>query len=242
MLNKKHTTNIVILSLLILLFTGCKPDAKEQAKTTEKSALSDTEDFVLEVNKIDSTQFPASVKYEGFIKNAVRWKDKSGDNIVITTETGIYTSKKFKHEAEDSSDAELFAYHYILSNNEAKQTWKVYDYISDCPVDIVASFVKNTFKVTDLDNNGIAEVWLMYKTVCHGDVSPSNMKIIMYEGNNKFAMRGENKVQVGSDENDKKSFLGGEYKMDENFKKAPKAFKDYAQKLWNDNIIENWEN
>ena len=84
----------------------------------------------------------------------------------------------------------------IFQNNQVIQTWKVYDYIDDCPVDIVASFVKNTFKITDLDNNGVAEIWLMYKTVCHGDVSPSEMKIIMYQGNQKFAMRGENKVQT----------------------------------------------
>jgi hypothetical protein len=225
-----------------LMCRASKPEKKEAPEVLENTESNVSKNEALVVNKIDSTQFPKTIKYEGFIKNAVRWKDKLGDNIVITTETGIYTSKKFKHEAEDSSDAELFAYHYIISNNEVKQTWKVYDYISDCPVDIVASFVKNTFKVTDLDNNGIAEVWLMYKTVCHGDVSPSNMKIIMYEGNNKYAMRGENKVQVGSDENDKKSFIGGEFKMDENFKKAPKTFKDYAESLWNDNLMENWEN
>lgn len=88
----------------------------------------------------------------------------------------------------------LFAYHYIISGNKANQTWKVYDYISDCPVEIAAYFVKNTFNVTDLNKNGIAEVLLMYKTTCHGDVSPLQMKVIMYEGKEKYAMSGENKV------------------------------------------------
>ncbi|WP_294956751.1 M949_RS01915 family surface polysaccharide biosynthesis protein [uncultured Flavobacterium sp.] len=233
---------ITILLLFITLFSNCKPEKKDEATTVvsnEKPSME--EPFVLTVEKIDSTQFPASIKYEGFIKNAVRWKDKLGDNIVITTETGYHINKKFTHETE-GSDAELFAYHFIVSGNEVKQTWRVYDYISDCPVDIVASFVKNTFQVTDLDKNGIAETWLMYKTVCHGDVSPSDMKIIMYEGNTKYAMRGENKVAVGIDDNGKKQFEGGEYKMDENFKKGSKAFKEFAEKLWSNNVIENWEN
>jgi len=30
--------------------------------------------------------------------------------------------------------------------------------------------------------------------------------------------------------------------LDENFKKAPKFFKDYALNLWNTNLIENWDN
>jgi hypothetical protein len=232
---------ITILLLFIVLFSNCKPEKKDDVKTAVSNGKPSTEEpFVLTVEKIDSTQFPASIKYEGFIKNAVRWKDKLGDNIVITTETGYHINKKFTHETE-GSDAELFGYHFIVSGNEVKQTWKVYDYISDCPVDIVASFVKNTFQVTDLDKNGIAETWLMYKTVCHGDVSPSDMKIIMYEGNTKYAMRGENKVAVGIDDNGKKQFEGGEYKLDENFKKGTKVFREFAEKLWNDNVIENWE-
>jgi len=234
--------NIAFLFLLAITFSSCKSDKKDSQEESQTSALTDAKDFSLVVNKIDSTQFPASIKYEGFIKNAVRWKDKSGDNIVITTETGIYRNEKLKHEFEDGSDAELYAYHFTLSNNVATQTWRVKDFIADCPVDITASFVKNTFKITDLNKNGIAEVWLMYKTVCHGDVSPSNMKIIMYEGNNKYAMRGENKVQVGSDVNDKASFIGGEYKLDANFKNGPKVFKEYAQNLWKENLMEKWDN
>ena len=236
--------NIAILFLFIISLSGCKQEKKEEIKESKNTELNKTENenFTLTVNKIDSTQFPSSIKYEGFVKNAVRWKDKSGDHIVITTETGYFVSKKFEHESDDSSDAELFAYHYIISGNEVKQTWKVYDFISDCPVDIVASFVKNTFNITDLNNNGIAETWLMYKTVCHGDVSPSEMKIIMYEGNQKYAMRGENKVQVGTYDNGEKQFIGGQFKFDENFKKAPKVFKDYAQNLWDKNLMETWEN
>lgn len=230
-----------ILLLFIVCLSSCKPDKKEEIKDSKNTEIEKNENFVLTVEKIDSTQLPTTIKYEGFIKNAVRWKDNLGDNIVITTETGYHINKKFKHEFDDSSDAELFAYHYIVSGNDAKLNWKVYDYISDCPVDLTASFVKNTFQVTDLNNNGIAETWLMYKTVCHGDVSPSDMKIIMYEGKQKYAMRGENKVQTGVDDNGKKQFEGGEYKFDENFKKAQKVFKDQAQKLWNDNLIETWQ-
>lgn len=67
------------------------------------------------------------------------------------------------------------------------------------------------------------------------------MKIIMYEGNKKYAIRGESKVAVGIDDNGKKQYIGGEYKIDENFKKSPKAFQEFAQKLWNDNLMENWD-
>jgi hypothetical protein len=229
---------IAVFILSTIVFYSCK---EEISKTSDDAttALSTAKNLSFKVNKIDSTNFPDGLKYEGIIKNAVRWKDKSGDNIVIATETGHYINPKFKHESEDSSDAELFAYHYIISGNKANQTWKVYDYISDCPVEIAAYFVKNTFNVTDLNKNGIAEVWLMYKTTCHGDVSPLQMKVIMYEGKEKYAMRGENKVLLETSEG-KEKYIGGEYTFDANFQKGPKVFKEFALNLWNKNIMQKW--
>ena len=191
------------------------------------------------VKQLDFNKLPKGIKYEGKIKSAVRWVDSLGDNVVILTETGIYQSKKFKHE-NDGADAELFAYHFTVKNDSASLTWRVYDFISDCPVDIEASFIKNTFQVTDLDSNGIAEIWLMYKTVCHGDVSPCNMKIIMYQGYQKYAIRGENKVFVGTDDKGNNHYLGGEYKFDKAFANGPKVFLEFARKLWNKNIMQIW--
>jgi len=188
----------------------------------------------ISVNQLDLIKLPRGIKYEGKIKTAVRWVDSLADNIAILTETGIYQSKKFKHE-NDGRDAELFAYHFIVKGDSAFQTWRVYDFISDCPVDIEANFIKNTFQVTDLNKDGITEVWLMYKTACHGDVSPCNMKIIMYQGQQKYAIRGQNKVQLSD-----KEFYGGDYKFDKAFADGPKEFLEFAKKLWNKNIMETW--
>jgi len=192
-----------------------------------------------QIKKLDVNNLPKDIKYEGKIIDAVRYTDGLGDNIVLTTETGIYQSKKFKHES-DGSDAELFAYHYIIKNGAATPTWKVYDYISDCPVDIEASFVKDTFQVTDLDKDGTKEVWMMYKTVCHGDVSPCDMKVIMYEGTQKYALRGENKVAVGKNDNGEYQYIGGEYKADPAFANGPAAFLAFAKALWAKNIMQKW--
>lgn len=187
-------------------------------------------------SSIAKEKLPKEIVFEGKIKDLIQWQDKDGLHIVVTTETGLHTSKKFKHES-DGTDAELFAYHYRFNKteNKYKQSWKVYDYISDCPVDIEASFIKDTFQVTDLNNNGIAEIWLMYKKTCHGDVSPCEMKIIMYEGSQKHAMRGENKVRISETE-----FIGGSYTFDNAFLKSDKKLRDFAENLWNKNISQKW--
>lgn len=190
----------------------------------------------IKMTKLDSTGIPKGIKYEGKIKEALQWTDKSGINIAITTETGFYPSKNKKDDDLTNNDAELFAYHFIYKGDTIKQTWKVYDFIKDCPLDIEASFIKNTFQVTDLNKDGIAEVWLMYKTVCHGDISPCDMKIIMYQGPQKYAMRGQNKVQVSDTE-----FYGGDYKFDDAFNNGPELFREFAKKLWDKNIMQVWK-
>ncbi|MFN8347150.1 MAG: hypothetical protein U0X91_19265 [Spirosomataceae bacterium] len=188
----------------------------------------------IKLTPLDPNRLPNDLKWEGKIKNAVRWTDKLGEHWVITTETGIFQNKKWKHEAE-GMDAELFAYHFLMTNGKPQITWKVYDFIRDCPLDLEATFIKNTFQVTDLNKDGVAEIWLMYKTVCHGDVSPYDMKIIMYQGGQKYAVRGRNKVKISE-----RGYEGGEYKPDTAFTTGPKEFLDYAQQLWQKNSLQTW--
>lgn len=185
----------------------------------------------IKLTQLNKQSLPKSIKYTGKIIDAVSWKDDLGDNYVITTETGVLAD----NDDGGSRKAALYAYHYLTSGDSLKQTWRVYDYVDECPVDIIASFIKKTFAVTDLDKNGKAEVWLMYHIVCRGDVSPAEMKIIMYEGEKKHAMRGENKVQLSP-----KEVYGGNYSFDDAFKKAAPEFRKYAEALWKKNLLEKW--
>ncbi|PIF30139.1 hypothetical protein CLU81_0543 [Flavobacterium sp. 9] len=186
------------------------------------------------VMKIDVTKIPKEIKYKGKIKNAITWNDKLGENFLLTCETGVFETKN--PQAEDSGDSEIYAYHFIRYKNSIKQNWKIYDYVKDCPVDIIASFVKNTLNITDLNNDGIGEIWVMYKTGCHGDISPLPMKIIMYQGKQKLAMRGTTRVKISDTD-----YEGGNYTFDKTFNEAPKYYRDYAKKMWNNNMYERWE-
>lgn len=178
---------------------------------------------------MDLTVPVTGLNHEGTFRNLASWKDGAGEHIAGTAETGIHVNPKFKHES-DGQDAELFAYHYIKTSEGFKQLWKIYDYIKNCPVDIEASFLGPPV-VTDLNKDGVAEIWIAYKTACHGDVSPVNLKIIMYEDIKKFAMRGRNKVDLGRGKTE-----GGNFLFDKAFNEGPKEFRDYAKKLWDKHV------
>lgn len=186
------------------------------------------------VANLDAIHIPKQVNYTGILKKCVQWKDSAGSNIVVLTETGKQNSTTPGNE--EFANAAILARHYLIIGDSVMLTWKVIDGEEDCPFDITASFLESTFKITDLNNDGIAEVWMMYKTACRSDVSPATMKIIMYEGKTKFAMRGTNRVKEGVG-----SYRGGEYLFDDAFKKAPESFRKFAADLWQKNIMETWK-
>ncbi len=183
----------------------------------------------IKITNIDKNELPKTITYKGHIINAVKYTDNEGEHLVITTETGIVNVKEV---GEDMKKADLYAYSYLNSGNVFKLSWQMHDLVPSCPVDVIGKYIPGTFAVTDVNNDGKAEVWLMYIITCQGDASPCTMKIIMHSGDKKYAMRGTNQVKLDK-------AYGGEYTFDDAFKNAPKLFRDYAQQLWKKNILYN---
>ena len=76
-------------------------------------------------------------------------------------------------------------------------------------------------------------MWLVYHTVCRGDVSPSTQKIIIYEGSRKYAVRGTSRLSLGGQPD------GGRYTFDAALQAAPAAFRQHAAQLWKQHLNEN---
>lgn len=188
----------------------------------------------IKTTKIYITKLPKGISYLGHITNTAKWTDSFRVHYVFTTQTGEYYSKD--KETNEVKNAELFAYHFIKKGDRVKLLWKIYDFNKNCEFDVITKFIDKAFTITDLDKNGIAEVWVMYENQCTSDVSPAPIKIIMYEGSRKYTIRGESKVKVS--END---YLGGEYVLDENFKNGNPLFKQFGINLWDKNNVRKWQ-
>ncbi|MDR0799056.1 MAG: hypothetical protein LBN18_04800 [Dysgonamonadaceae bacterium] len=221
-------TTKIFLSLVIgITITACSQKPADNSESVQKAEL--------RIVSLNDKKLPKGIKYEGDIQQVIHYTDAMGDNYVFTTKTDVYTKKKKDEYGEvyELKNVDLYAYHYVVNEDESvKLIWKVTDYVHDCDFDIMAEFVNNTFNVTDLDENGTAEIWVMYVTTCTSDMSPNTMKVIMYEGEQKYAMRGTDKIEFGDEK------YGGEYEFDSAFKNADQAFKDYAKQLWKDNILQ----
>lgn len=180
------------------------------------------------------SSLPRNIKYLGKPAQALRYQDQTGSYLVLLTKTGVQTQKA----EDDTNQAHLYAYSYKLQGaTTPEEVWQLHDMVTDCPVDVIANFVSGAFKVTDLDNNGTGEVWVVYRTTCRGDVSPANLKIIMHEGTKKYAIRGTGILRTG----EPLQPGDGKYSSDEAFEKGPAVIKQYGQQLWKKYVEEHIE-
>lgn len=202
---------------------------------------------------------PAALKYRGKPVGVWAWKDSLGENILLLSQLTNYTTVS-RETGEEAGNADLFGYHYIRRDTGWRLVWKIADGVKDCPVDVAAAFFTAATTVTDIDKDGVCETTVLYKVACRGDVSPSAMKLIMHEGETKYALRGRMWVAVGEDSkfdleaddldlsrlayytgsDDEYLVTYGRYENENAFKGSP-AFLSHAQKTWLQFVKESFD-
>ncbi|MCI0472256.1 MAG: hypothetical protein L0Y76_01590, partial [Ignavibacteria bacterium] len=244
---------ILLLFMTVILFvSGC--DSKKEATdkpasdtvkkdstvtpdngtgaSTEETASSGTISGIT----YDVKDLLRTLLFDGKFVAGVSWQDKNGKNAVILSETDEKVKKGKGEYEDDRRSKELYGYHFIIKDGVAEELWKVQDFIKDCEFDVTIEHIKKSLTVTDLDSNGTAETTFIYKLTCRSDVSPADMKLIMHEGKEKYAIRGEMEISLPNGDE-----YGGKMNPDKSFSKAPESFLKYAKKQWEQLKTERFE-
>jgi len=212
---------VIILGLLLSL---C------YAKAEYKNPLLDSKITTFDIKEYKVGKLKNKIR--GKVLLSISWRDKLGKNILILTKTKEIPNKdKLGNEYRDQY---IFAYHYLEKNGKLKFVRRVTDFEKKCEFDLYLYFVKNALSITDINNDGIAEITMVYQKACKSDVSPNDMKVIMLHNNKKYALRG-----VADLKPEFKNYPGykceecNRYKIDPAFKRAPKGFLTFAKSRWN---------
>jgi hypothetical protein len=115
---------------------------------------------------------------------------------------------------------------FSFDSNQWKEEWKIWDFVECQKLDIHGEFLTNLTSVTDLNRNNLFETTIVYQTLCTGDMSPKNTKVIMREGRLKYAVRGESLVTLGRNVK-----YGGVFKTDEALNEVPE-FRAFLIQKW----------
>ena len=190
------------------------------------------------VDRISYDEIPKYIDFRGVIVESTRWIDILGENILIQTVSGQFKWKDYletRKEYDLQDKTELYTYLFRRQNNteEFKQIWRIYDYLECYGVDWFTGYIPNATTITDIDRDGISEVSIPYVLICRGDVSPGTMKIIMYENEDKFALRGTT-MTFCSDENT----TDGIFKASNNLLKQS-DFYSHLKIIWENHKCEN---
>ncbi|MCU0756043.1 MAG: hypothetical protein MUE46_13105 [Xanthomonadales bacterium] len=121
----------------------------------------------------------------GVVREAVSFREGSGTLMLVLSETGRYP------EGEDAQSARLYATLFEETpDRELQERWRITDLVEQCPLDLSLRYTQPAFHLRDADRDGVLEVWVSYRLACRGDVSPTALKLIGYEGSRKLAIRG----------------------------------------------------
>lgn len=207
------------------------------------SLLSSNNILALEINtnntgnNIEFGNINYSSDIIGNIKGTYWWTDKKGNNILVI-------SQLENIDSNTPINLELFAYHFIKTNNKYNLIRKVYDFIDNCSEDSELSYLKNPVTISDINNDGYYEFSLTYEKQCTGDISPSIMKVLLFEKNKKYALRGLRIVtpiwNMAKSKKEKDALINegwGKYDFDKEFKNAPDGFIEFADKIWQEHVF-----
>lgn len=179
------------------------------------------------VNALGQTVLPSFVDYTSADSDTLTWKDKQGLHFLL-----METSDIVKGEEPQTHSQSIHITHALQQKEKITETWSYEDGEYDCPVDVRTIF-RAAPRFSDLNNNGIYEMWFIIEKFCKGDISPSQIQIIMVdEKGQKYKLDGEAK-QTFPDGN----IYGGEYDL-KDFKTLPEKYVDYAIDYFNRNNAE----
>jgi hypothetical protein len=231
-------TKFILAILIFLSIISCgklkekltgNDKSEERAELSDKGHEDETEDQITKPQSSGSDEvtginiginIPTGINYKGNIVESVSWNDRNGKNILFITETNLTNTGEF-------SSKELFGYHYVIDQDGTEKLWQINDFVRECPFDLTLEFIPNSLTITDLNDNGIAESTFLYRLSCKSDVSPDDMKLMMHEGNDKYAIRGEMLLNLDGET------YGGSSTPDPAFNNAPPEFLTYAKQQWN---------
>ncbi len=95
------------MAALAIVVVSCgrtaSKEGSEANEQTEGVAAQNAGEVTIIPTLLNVSEIPKEIHYKGKVKNAVKWSDALGVNIVIATETGVYPTPKYA----DSEDAYL---------------------------------------------------------------------------------------------------------------------------------------
>lgn len=202
----------------------------------------------IKTTDVAKADLPQSIKYKADFQSGQTWTDTQGKHFLVLSQTKLIVPKialdaASKFELLNVSgkldtirpveayyrEQAMYAYHFILKGDSASLVWKNLAVVINCPNQLTLENLCAPI-VTDLDADGIAEVWRIYWFGCRvGKAVALNMELVMDEGNSRAMIKGSRSLKYGEK---MEKTDGGVMEPDTNYNSLDPKIKAFGLELW----------
>ncbi len=185
--------------------------------------------FFINLSAYGQHWLPVFVDFTGEDSDTLTWEDNLGRHFLLLETSDIIEGKE-----PGTHSQSVRVVHGLKEVENIREIWTFEDGQYDCPVEVRTVF-RAAPRLSDLNQNGVYEVWFMIEKFCKGDASPSELRVIMFnENKQKYILEGTTQ-QVFADG----SIYGGEYIL-KNFDSLPQEYQDFAIRYFKRNYKETF--
>lgn len=164
---------------------------------------------------------------EGSVDKMARVVTSSGERLILCTKTHrmVYASETNRGEEPRENNSYWVYVYDVRLDKDTTQIDLVYrDSMIDCQAYDLRYYDTQECVATDLDEDGILEIWVWFQRIC-SDIGTERAEniLVMIEGDTVYRNSGfisETETNLAS--------------LDKAFAKADPRFKEYATNMWND--------
>lgn len=209
----------------------------------------------LKTTPVTQADVPQTIKYKADFQSGQSWTDAQGLHYLVLSQTKIIVpkiaidaAKKFELlnvagkldtirpvEAYYREQA-MYAYHYLVKGDTVSLVWKNHAVVINCPNKLTLENLSTPI-VTDLDADGIAEVWRIYWFGCRAEKNVAlNMELVMDEGSFRAIIKGSRLIKYGEK---MEKTDGGALEPDSNYNNLTPELRNFGLELWKRFSAEN---
>ena len=230
---------------------GCSSGSDKDPKTDNTIEKIVADPNFMKPQKISMQELPSEITVLGTFNEAWKWIDSMGENIFLLSHE-IKKDTPGDEFDEEPESGFVHTVHYLKKDDKYRSIRTSMDDEKACSFDLLCNFIPGSTTITDLDNNGFAEIKYQFTKACRSDVSPASMTLVLRENGKNHILMGTRWVAYAdgmtfniteananlngtrklADEMEELERSMGKYDSEYQFSDTPPAFIAFARKEW----------
>lgn len=220
----------IFVAIAILSWSCGSQASKESGKANNdaKGNSSASEAIKLTPENVAESAIEGLSEIEGEFSSACKFRDKNGENLLVFTKEESFERDRSISEIEAGIlHATLRFYQYTGEKDNYKLLRTVQEKAAPCstpPSALDAKFIEDALLVSDLNENGIAEVTFMYSFFCGSNIYPNPHRLVVLENGREAKISGTKYLRECE--------CGGKMMLNDAFEQLDEKIKAQAMQLW----------